>query len=88
MDADTSMCAYVRAVMAPLVDEPSMFDVELRHDDDGVTVVLRTHTDATYRQLLGKGGRTAEALRHLVRSWSGAQRAGLRVCAVRIVLPT
>lgn len=87
MDTEAAMRGYVRDVMAPLVDDPGAFDVELSRGDDGLTVLLNTATDAAYRQLLGKGGRTAESLRHLLRSWAGAQRARFRVVAVRVVLP-
>lgn len=87
MDAIEELQGYVRGVMTPLVDVPDDFDVGTELLDGELTVLLPTRAEAAYRQLLGKGGRTAESLRHLLRSWSGAQRAGFRVVGVRVLLP-
>ena len=53
-----------------LVDEPDKVEVEQFEEDDGTLVLELTVADDDYGQVIGRGGRTAQALRTVVKAAS------------------
>ena len=51
-----------------LVDEPAAVSVEEFEEDDGTLVLELSVADDDYGQVIGRGGRTAQALRTLVKA--------------------
>ena len=51
-----------------LVDEPSAVEVEEFEEDDGTIVLELSVAEDDYGQVIGRGGRTAAALRALVKA--------------------
>ncbi len=51
-----------------LVDEPDAVDVEEFEEDDGTLVLELTVGDDDYGKVIGRGGRTANALRLVVKA--------------------
>ena len=51
-----------------LVDEPERVEVEEFEEDDGTLVLELSVADDDYGQVIGRGGRTAQALRTLVKA--------------------
>ena len=51
-----------------LVDEPDRVDVEEFEEDDGTLVLELSVGDDDYGKVIGRGGRTAQALRTLVKA--------------------
>ena len=51
-----------------LVDEPERVEVEEFEEDDGTLVFELTVADDDYGKVIGRGGRTAQALRTLVKA--------------------
>ena len=51
-----------------LVDEPAKVEVEEFDEDDGSLVLELTVADDDYGKVIGRGGRTAQALRTLVKA--------------------
>ena len=51
-----------------LVDEPDKVRVEEVEEDDGTIVLELTVADDDYGQVIGRGGRTAQALRAVVKA--------------------
>jgi uncharacterized protein len=51
-----------------LVDEPDRVRVEEFEEDDGTLVLELSVADDDYGQVIGRGGRTAQALRTLVKA--------------------
>jgi len=51
-----------------LVDEPAKVEVEEFEEDDGTLVLELTVADDDYGKVIGRGGRTAQALRTLVKA--------------------
>jgi predicted RNA-binding protein YlqC (UPF0109 family) len=51
-----------------LVDEPDKVEVEQFEEDDGTLVLELSVADDDYGQVIGRGGRTAQALRTLVKA--------------------
>ena len=51
-----------------LVDEPSAVKVESFEEDDGTLVLELSVADDDYGQVIGRGGRTAQALRTVVKA--------------------
>lgn len=51
-----------------LVDEPDEVEVEPFEEDDGTLVLELTVADDDYGQVIGRGGRTAAALRAVVKA--------------------
>ena len=51
-----------------LVDEPARVEVEEFEEDDGTLVLELSVADDDYGQVIGRGGRTAQALRTLVKA--------------------
>lgn len=53
-----------------LVDEPAAVRVEEFEEDDGTVVLELSVADGDYGKVIGRGGRTAAALRTVVRAAS------------------
>jgi uncharacterized protein len=51
-----------------LVDEPEKVKVESFEEDDGTLVLELSVADDDYGQVIGRGGRTAQALRTVVKA--------------------
>ncbi len=51
-----------------LVDEPDQVKVESFEEDDGTLVLELSVADDDYGQIIGRGGRTAQALRTVVKA--------------------
>ena len=51
-----------------LVDEPAKVEVEEFEEDDGTLVLELSVGDDDYGKVIGRGGRTAQALRTLVKA--------------------
>jgi predicted RNA-binding protein YlqC (UPF0109 family) len=51
-----------------LVDEPDSVSVEQFEEDDGTIVLELAVADGDYGKIIGRGGRTANALRMLVKA--------------------
>ena len=51
-----------------LVDEPERVEVEEFEEDDGTLVFELSVADDDYGKVIGRGGRTAQALRTLVKA--------------------
>ena len=51
-----------------LVDQPDKVSVEEFEEDDGTVVLELTVADDDYGQVIGRGGRTAQALRTVVKA--------------------
>jgi uncharacterized protein len=60
-----------------LVDEPDEVDVQQFSEDDGTVVLELAVADDDYGKIIGKGGRTANALRTVVKA--AAVKEGCRV---------
>ena len=53
-----------------LVDQPDRVEVEQFEEDDGTLVLELSVADDDYGQVIGRGGRTAQALRTVVKAAS------------------
>ena len=51
-----------------LVDEPERVEVEEFEEDDGTLVLELSVADDDYGKVIGRGGRTAQALRSIVKA--------------------
>ena len=51
-----------------LVDEPEKVEVEQFEEDDGTLVLELSVADDDYGKVIGRGGRTAQALRTLIKA--------------------
>jgi uncharacterized protein len=51
-----------------LVDEPAKVEVEQFEEDDGTLVLELSVADDDYGKVIGRGGRTAQALRTIVKA--------------------
>jgi uncharacterized protein len=51
-----------------LVDEPDSVEVEEFEEDDGTLVLELSVADDEYGKVIGRGGRTAQALRTIVKA--------------------
>jgi uncharacterized protein len=60
-----------------LVDEPDEVEVEQFNEDDGTVVLELAVAEDDYGKIIGKGGRTANALRTVVKA--AAVKEGRRV---------
>jgi predicted RNA-binding protein YlqC (UPF0109 family) len=60
-----------------LVDEPDKVEVEQFDEDDGTVVLELAVAEDDYGKIIGKGGRTANALRTVVKA--AAVKEGRRV---------
>jgi predicted RNA-binding protein YlqC (UPF0109 family) len=55
-------------LVSELVDEPDAVKVEEFEEDDGTLVLELTVSDDDYGKVIGRGGRTANALRLVVKA--------------------
>ena len=51
-----------------LVDQPDKVEVEQFEEDDGTLVLELSVADDDYGQVIGRGGRTAQALRTVIKA--------------------
>ena len=51
-----------------LVDEPAKVEVEEFEEDDGTLVLELSVADDDYGKVIGRGGRTAQALRTIIKA--------------------
>ncbi len=51
-----------------LVDEPGKVEVEQFEEDDGTLVLELSVADDDYGKVIGRGGRTAQALRTIIKA--------------------
>jgi uncharacterized protein len=51
-----------------LVDQPDQVEVEQFEEDDGTLVLELSVADDDYGQVIGRGGRTAQALRTVIKA--------------------
>jgi uncharacterized protein len=51
-----------------LVDEPGKVEVEEFEEDDGTLVLELSVADDDYGKVIGRGGRTAQALRSIIKA--------------------
>ena len=51
-----------------LVDQPDRVEVEQFEEDDGTLVLELSVADDDYGQVIGRGGRTAQALRTVIKA--------------------
>jgi predicted RNA-binding protein YlqC (UPF0109 family) len=51
-----------------LVDHPESVEVETFEEDDGTLVLELSVADDDYGQIIGRGGRTAQALRAVIKA--------------------
>ena len=51
-----------------LVDEPDKVEVEQFEEDDGTLVLELSVADDDYGKVIGRGGRTAQALRTIIKA--------------------
>ena len=69
--------ALLEALVRALVDSPDEVQVEDFAEDDGTVVLELSVADEDYGTVIGRGGRTANALRTVVKA--AAVRDGRRV---------
>jgi predicted RNA-binding protein YlqC (UPF0109 family) len=55
-------------LVSALVDHPDEVQVEAFEEDDGTVVLELSVADDDYGQVIGRGGRTAQALRTVVKA--------------------
>lgn len=76
-DAGAGSRDLLRDVTAMLVDDPTKVVVDSFEEDDGTVVLELAVGDDDYGKVIGRGGRTANALRTIVKA--SAVRDGRRV---------
>ena len=64
----TSPRALLEELARSLVDEPSEVEVEEFVEDDGTVVLELAVAEDDYGKIIGRGGRTANALRTIVKA--------------------
>ena len=71
---------YLANVVTPILTHPDAFNVSQKHDDMGVLLSIDVHQE-DMGLIVGKGGETAKAIRHLVRivGLTGKQRVSIRI---------
>ena len=72
------MKELVEFLCRELVDEPEAVEVQESFDDRGSVYVVRV-SDGELGKLIGRGGRTAKAIRQVVRAAAGRQHVAARV---------
>jgi predicted RNA-binding protein YlqC (UPF0109 family) len=71
------MKALLEYLAGQLVDEPDEVDVQQFEEDDGTVVLELAVAEDDYGKIIGKGGRTANALRTVIKA--AAVKEGRRV---------
>ncbi len=71
---------YLTNLVKPILTHPESFNVSQKHDDMGVLLSIDVHKE-DMGLIVGKGGETAKAIRHLVRivGLTGKQRVSIRI---------
>ena len=59
---------FLENLARALVDQPDRVQVEVFEEDDGTLVLELSVGDDDYGQIIGRGGRTAQALRTVVKA--------------------
>jgi predicted RNA-binding protein YlqC (UPF0109 family) len=59
---------FLEYLVRSLVDQPDQVSVEEFEEDDGTLVLELSVGDEDYGQVIGRGGRTAQALRTVVKA--------------------
>ena len=59
---------FLEYLARALVDEPERVEVEEFEEDDGTLVLELSVGDDDYGQIIGRGGRTAQALRTVIKA--------------------
>jgi hypothetical protein len=72
------MKELVEFLCRELVDDPDAVQVSESYDDRGPTFQVRV-ADGELGRLIGRGGRTAKAIRTVVRAAASRQRVSARV---------
>lgn len=72
------MLELVEFLCRELVDEPDAVTVDEQHDDRGATYSVRV-ADGELGRVIGRGGRTAKAIRTVVRAAATRQHMSVRV---------
>jgi predicted RNA-binding protein YlqC (UPF0109 family) len=67
-DTDEPMRELLEYLAQGLVDNPDDVTVEQFEEDDGTVVLELCVADGDYGQVIGRGGRTAHALRTVVKA--------------------
>jgi uncharacterized protein len=65
---DDSMAGLLEYLAQGLVDRPAEVSVERFEEDDGTVVLELCVADDDYGKVIGRGGRTAHALRAVVKA--------------------
>ncbi|HVW19232.1 MAG TPA: KH domain-containing protein [Solirubrobacteraceae bacterium] len=73
----TSPSELLEELARTLVDDPGAVEVEAFTEDDGTVVLELAVAPEDYGKIIGRGGRTANALRSVVKA--AATREGTRV---------
>ena len=68
MSAETGMRELLETLARKLVDEPKGVSVVQFEEDDGTIVLELSVADDDYGRIIGRGGRTANALRTVVKA--------------------
>jgi uncharacterized protein len=71
------MREFLEYLARSLVDEPEQVSVEQFEEDDGTVVLELAVAEEDYGKIIGRGGRTANALRTVVKA--AAVKEGRRV---------
>ncbi len=69
---------YLKLIVLPMLKEPNSFTVVESKDDMGVLLTVDVHKD-DMGIMVGKGGETAKAIRHLVRIIGVLQQARVSI---------
>jgi uncharacterized protein len=68
--------ALLEYLARSLVDDPEAVEVESFEEDDGTVVLELAVGEDDYGKVIGRGGRTAKAIRSVVRAAAARQDAG------------
>jgi predicted RNA-binding protein YlqC (UPF0109 family) len=68
MSAETGMRELLESLARKLVEEPKGVSVEQFEEDDGTIVLELSVADDDYGKVIGRGGRTAQAIRTVVKA--------------------
>jgi predicted RNA-binding protein YlqC (UPF0109 family) len=66
--SEAAMRELLESLARKLVDEPKSVAVEQFEEDDGTIVLELSVADEDYGRIIGRGGRTANALRTVVKA--------------------
>jgi uncharacterized protein len=73
-EADESLRDLLEYLAQGLVDRPEEVSVEQFDEDDGTTVLELSVAEDEYGKVIGRGGRTAHALRTVVKAAAAARK--------------